>query len=149
MRHRIKDYTISGQTITIPGLFDIEDIRLIVDETLGEVLLSSTDKGTVANLGGIVTDEVTNTTIITIPTTLVTLANNHHITIEVDKGDNLDNIIGENQEATNSKILEELSKLHDFRIIYSARFEKNDDGEDTWTMVLPMVAGVDGTTLII
>ena len=149
MRHRIKDYTISGQTITIPGLFDIEDIRLIVDETLGEVLLSSTDKGTVATLGGIVNDEVTNTTIITIPTTLVTLANDHHITIEVDEGDNLERVIGENQEATNSRILEELNKLHDFRIIYSARFEKNDDGEDTWTMVLPMVAGVDGTTLII
>lgn len=111
MRHRIKDYTISGQTITIPGLFDIEDIRLIVDETLGEVLLSSTDKGTVATLGGIVTNEFTNTTIITIPTTLVTLASSHHLTIEVDKGDDLDSIRGNNVNATNSAILSALNGI--------------------------------------
>lgn len=111
MRHRIKDYTISGQTITIPGLFDIEDIRLIVDETLGEVLLSSTDKGTVATLGGIVTNEVTNTTLITIPTTLVTLASSHHLTIEVDKGDDLDSIRGNNVNATNSAILSALNGI--------------------------------------
>ena len=111
MRHRIKDYTISGQTITIPGLFDIEDIRLIVDETLGEVLLSSTDKGTVATLGGIVTNEIMNTTIITIPTTLATLASSHHITIEVDKGDDLDSIRGNNVSATNSAILSALNGI--------------------------------------
>lgn len=111
MRHRIKDYTISGQTITIPGLFDIEDIRLIVDETLGEVLLSSTDKGTVATLGGIVTNEIMNTTIITIPTTLATLASSHHITIEVDKGDDLDSIRGNNVGATNSAILSALNGI--------------------------------------
>ena len=60
---------------------------------------------------------------------------------------------GENQEATNSKILEEVQKIPDLKNIYSARFEKNDDGEDTYSMVLPIVAGVianeDGETVTI
>ncbi len=30
--------------------------------------------------------------------------------------------------------------------LYSARFEENTDGSDTYTMVLPMVAGVAETT---
>lgn len=60
---------------------------------------------------------------------------------------------GENQEATNSKILEEVAKIPDLSLLYSARFEKNDDGEDTYSMVLPIVAGVianeDGETVTI
>lgn len=60
---------------------------------------------------------------------------------------------GDNQEATNSKILEEVAKIPDLKNIYSARFEKNDDGEDTYSMVLPIVAGVianeDGETVTI
>ena len=87
------------------------------------------------------------------------------LTIEIDKGDSLEDIQlpeidttelakqGENQEATNSKILEEVAKIPDLKNIYSARFEKNDDGEDTYSMVLPIVAGVianeDGETVTI
>ena len=60
---------------------------------------------------------------------------------------------GENPEATNSKILEEVQKIPNLKNIYSARFEKNDDGEDTYSMVLPIVAGVianeDGETVTI
>lgn len=60
---------------------------------------------------------------------------------------------GDNQEATNSKILEEVQKIPNLKNIYSARFEKNDDGEDTYSMVLPIVAGVianeDGETVTI
>ena len=60
---------------------------------------------------------------------------------------------GENREATNSKILEEVQKIPNLKNIYSARFEKNDDGEDTYSMVLPIVAGVianeDGETVTI
>lgn len=60
---------------------------------------------------------------------------------------------GKNQEATNSKILEEVQKIPNLKNIYSARFEKNDDGEDTYSMVLPIVAGVianeDGETVTI
>ena len=61
-------------------------------------------------------------------------------------------IISETKE-TNTKILEEVQKIPDLRNIYSARFVKNDDGEDTYSMVLPIVAGVvaneDGETVTI
>lgn len=60
---------------------------------------------------------------------------------------------GSNQEATNTKILEAVQKIPDLKNIYSARFEKNDDGENTYSMVLPIVAGVianeDGETVTI
>jgi hypothetical protein len=60
---------------------------------------------------------------------------------------------GDNKNATNSKILEEVQKIPNLKNIYSARFEKNDDGEDTYSMVLPIVAGVianeDGETVTI
>lgn len=49
---------------------------------------------------------------------------------------------GDNPEATNSKILEEVAKIPDLKNIYSARFEQNSDGDNTWTMVMPVVSGV-------
>jgi hypothetical protein len=56
---------------------------------------------------------------------------------------------GENKDATNSKILEEVQKIPNLKNIYSARFEKNDDNINTYTMILPIVAGVDGDTIIL
>jgi hypothetical protein len=56
---------------------------------------------------------------------------------------------GENQEATNSKILEEVQKIPNLKNIYSARFEKNDDNINTYTMILPIIAGVEGDTIIL
>lgn len=60
---------------------------------------------------------------------------------------------GENAEATNTAILAEIKAINDLKNIYSVRFEKNDDGEDTYSMVLPIVAGVianeDGETVTI
>ena len=56
---------------------------------------------------------------------------------------------GENQEATNTKILEEVQKIPNLKNIYSARFEKNDDNINTYTMILPIIAGVEGDTIIL
>lgn len=56
---------------------------------------------------------------------------------------------GENAEATNSKILEEVQKIPNLKNIYSARFEKNDDNINTYTMILPIIAGVEGDTIIL
>lgn len=56
---------------------------------------------------------------------------------------------GDNQEATNSKILEEVQKIPNLKNIYSARFEKNDDNINTYTMILPIIAGVEGDTIIL
>lgn len=59
---------------------------------------------------------------------------------------------GENQEATNSAILKAVSTISDTKNLYSARFDKNDDGIETYTMVLPIVSGEianeDGTITI-
>jgi hypothetical protein len=56
---------------------------------------------------------------------------------------------GDNNEATNSKILEEVQKIPNLKNIYSARFEKNDDNINTYTMILPIIAGVEGDTIIL
>jgi hypothetical protein len=56
---------------------------------------------------------------------------------------------GDNPEATNSKILEEVQKIPNLKNIYSARFEKNDDNINTYTMILPIIAGVEGDTIIL
>jgi hypothetical protein len=56
---------------------------------------------------------------------------------------------GDNTEATNSKILEEVQKIPNLKNIYSARFEKNDDNINTYTMILPIIAGVEGDTIIL
>ena len=56
---------------------------------------------------------------------------------------------GENKDATNTAILEAVSNIVDTKNLYSVRFESNDDGPNTYTMVLPVVAGVVGDTIIL
>lgn len=56
---------------------------------------------------------------------------------------------GDNQQATNTAILEAVSNIVDTKNLYSVRFESNDDGPNTYTMVLPVVAGVVGDTIIL
>lgn len=56
---------------------------------------------------------------------------------------------GENKGATNSAILKAVSAIVDTKNLYSVRFESNDDGPNTYTMVLPVVAGVVGDTIIL
>lgn len=55
---------------------------------------------------------------------------------------------GDNTEATNTVILAEIKAINDLKNIYSARFEQNQDGDNTYTMVLPLVAGIAGDTII-
>lgn len=56
---------------------------------------------------------------------------------------------GDNPDATNSKILEETLKVSDavkgipdLSLLYAARAEKNDDGVNTYSIVLPVTAKV-------
>lgn len=49
---------------------------------------------------------------------------------------------GENTGATNTAILAEIKAITDLKNIYSVRFEQNSDGDNTWTMVMPVVSGV-------
>lgn len=63
----------------------------------------------------------------------------------------IDNVAkqGENVDATNTAILKAVSAIVDTKNLYSVRFESNDDGPNTYTMVLPVVAGVVGDTIIL
>ena len=56
---------------------------------------------------------------------------------------------GDNIEATNTAILAEIKAINDLKNTYSARFEQNQDGDNTYTMVLPLVAGIENGTIII
>jgi predicted phage tail protein len=49
---------------------------------------------------------------------------------------------GENQEATNSKIYDAVKSIPDLSLLYAARAEKNDDGVNTYSIVLPVTAKV-------
>lgn len=49
-------------------------------------------------------------------------------------------IIGENKEATNTKIYDAVKHLPDLSLLYAARAEKNDDGENTYSIILPVSA---------
>lgn len=46
------------------------------------------------------------------------------------------------REAYNA-LVESIPSAEELKQRYSARFEKNNDGEDTYTCVLPLVAGVE------
>lgn len=139
MRYRVTDYTIAGQTITLPSEITIEDIRLIVNETQKIVICSSMQKSNVHVEGAT----------IEVPLSICTLQSDDQLTIEIDKGDSVTTIKGDDPEATNTEILKEIRKIPDLKNIYSVRFEKNDDNINTYTMVLPLVAGIEGDTIIL
>ena len=66
------------------------------------------------------------------------------------KIDNIDlsSVKGENPEATNSKILEEVGKIPNIARLYTAYAVKNDDGENTYSIVLPVSADIINETTI-
>lgn len=49
---------------------------------------------------------------------------------------------GENAEATNTAIYNAVKSLPDLSLLYAARAEKNNDGENTYSIVLPVIAKV-------
>lgn len=105
MRHRLNKYTIVGNTIELYTDVTIEDIRLIVNETQGVVICSSMQKNNIDS----VTTRDTGFSTLTIPTSVCELVEGDKLTIEIDKGDSIDTIKGDNQEATNSAILSALN----------------------------------------
>lgn len=136
MEYRIKDYTIKGQRILLPRQTSIEDLRLIFNETQKKLICSTATKDNVSLTQG------EGGTSVEVPTSVCSLNSTDLLTIKCDYGDNLeevkdavetqlpaladkiDNIKlpeidttelakqGDNQEATNSAILEELMKLN-------------------------------------
>lgn len=49
---------------------------------------------------------------------------------------------GDNPEATNTAIFNAVKSLPDLSLLYAARAEKNDDGVNTYSIVLPVTAKV-------
>ena len=90
MRYRIKNYTISGNNdFTIQGRVDIEDLRLIINETQKKVICSSMNKSNVVCQY----TEDTDSTIISFDASLCELTPTDQLTIEVDKGDTIQDMV--------------------------------------------------------
>lgn len=90
MRYRIKNYVISGPTeVTLKGKFNIEDLRLIINETQKKVICSSMNKN---NIQCSYIEDV-DFTMIFFNEAVCELNNSDQLTIEVDKGDTIQDMI--------------------------------------------------------
>ena len=87
MENRIKDYSISGNSITLPRKTGIEDIRLIYNETQKILICSTAKKGNLSGIGVIVVNNFANTTLINVPTSVCVLQPTDKLTIKCDYGD--------------------------------------------------------------
>lgn len=211
MRRRLNTYTINSSTnsIVLGESVTLEDIRLIVDETQHKIVCSSMQKNNmVVTVDGVKTTIAAPVTIsadnktITIDTRVCALNTSDAITIEIDNGDKLSEVIsnistlsdkvlwehattrtvistsesaitsavstaesnvktaisdaqsaliGTNTEASQTKILEAvqqaiLDAAEMNKTAYASVFQKNEDGADTYTMILPNIFEVDETT---
>jgi hypothetical protein len=107
MENRIKDYSISGNSITLPRKTGIEDIRLIYNETQKILICSTAKKDNLSGVGAIVVNNFTNTTLINVPTNVCVLQPNDMLTIKCDYGDDLSSVeskVEEESVAIQSKI---------------------------------------------
>lgn len=136
MEHRIKDYTIKGQRILLPKQTSIEDLRLIFNETQKKLICSTATKDNVSLAQG------EGGTLVEVPTSVCVLNSTDLLTIKCDYGESVDDIVGDNQEATNTAIYNAVKSLPDLSLLYAARAEKNDDGVNTYSIVLPVTAKV-------
>jgi hypothetical protein len=138
MRRRVNcTIDATNNTIIVAEPITIDDIRLIVDEAQMKVICSSMQKSNVD-----VTTDI-NATVVVVPTSICTLAADDHITFEIDTADNAHAdhlLILETYEG----LVENLKERE--KLLYSAHFEDNTDGDNTYTMVLPVIAGVNATT---
>jgi hypothetical protein len=105
MEYRIKDYTIKGQRILLPRQTSIEDLRLIFNETQKKLICSTATKDNVSLAQG------EGGTLVEVPTSVCSLNSTDQLTIKCDYGESVDDIVGENKEATNSKILEWINSI--------------------------------------
>ena len=164
MRRRIditdtKEVVGGGILLYVSEVIDIEDIRLIVDETQKKVICSSMQKDNVT------IESTAENSVILVPSKFGA-SKDDVFTVEIDTADKLSDVtssistaisatqealLGEDTTATQTSILQAVSTAvqdaADFnKNLYSARFEQNTDSSDSYTLVLPMVAGVEDTT---
>lgn len=134
MRRRVNcTIDAASNTIIVAEPITIDDIRLIVDETQMKVICSSMQKSNV----DVTTD--TNAAVVVVPTSICTLAADDHITFEIDTADNAH----ADHEAIKAAVDAQVEKfVEKGSVLWSARFDKNSDSSDTYSLVLPMIAGV-------
>lgn len=149
MRYRVTDYKITVNEgfvlVSIPATDEQvlegattrplhEAIRLIVDETAAVVFCSSMQKSNILSCAPSLYEGYWSIQF-AIPAGK-TITADDQFTIEMDWGTDMDSAL--QQLETNLK-----DYMADLKQRYSARFEQNNDGQDTYTMVMPMVAGVE------
>ena len=86
MENRIKDYSISGNSIILPRKTGIEDIRLIYNETQKILICSTATKDNVSLAQG------EGGTLVEVPTSVCSLNSTDLLTIKCDYGDNLEEV---------------------------------------------------------
>lgn len=86
MENRIKDYSISGNSIILPRKTGIEDVRLIYNETQKVLICSTAKKDNLSGLGIFVYTS-DGATLINVPTSVCVLQPNDMLTIKCDYGD--------------------------------------------------------------
>lgn len=148
-----------GILLYVSEVIDIEDIRLIVDETQKKVICSSMQKNNVT------VETNAKYSIILVPSKFGA-SKDDVFTVEIDTADKLsdvttgistaisttqDALLGDDPTATQTAILQAVSTaVQDAaemnKQAYSARFEQNTDDTDSYTLVLPLVAGVESST---
>lgn len=115
MRTRVTYGIVSADCIRLSEKVDIEDIRLIVNETKKEVLCSSMQKEGVIKIEHVIDDasgKEEEFSLIYIDTRICTISVDDKLTIEIDRAEKAA-LQGENQEATNSAILEGINAIFD------------------------------------
>ncbi len=148
-----------GVLLYVSEVIDIEDVRLIVDETQKKVICSSMQKDNVT------IESTAKNSIILVPSKFGA-SKDDVFTVEIDTADKLSDVtssintaitsaqsalLGEDTTATQTAILQAVATaVQDAaemnKQAYSARFEQNTDTDNSYTLVLPIIAGVDETT---
>lgn len=101
MENRIKDYRIDGNSIILPRITSIEDIRLIYNETQKVLICSTAKKDNLSGIGVIVVNNFTNTTLINVPASVCVLQPTDKLTIKCDYGDDLSSVESKVEEVGN------------------------------------------------
>ena len=101
MEYRIKDYSISGNSITLPRKTGIEDIRLIYNETQKILICSTAKKDNLSAIDAFVVNQLIGTTTINVPTSICVLMPMDNLTIKCDYGDDLSSVESKVEEVGN------------------------------------------------
>ncbi len=136
MRRRVNcTIDATNNTIIVAEPITIDDIRLIVDETQVEVICSSMQKKNVT-----VTPQDDGTTKVSFDTKICDMKEGDAITFDID--------VADDAHADHQLILAALENIVQEVIMYSKMLYNcyiipNDDGVNTNTVVLPLVAGIE------